>query len=267
MTPLQWLDGRLVDEDDPTLASSADAGHASDPSCYTSARVTAGRALHPDHHARRLQRDARAIGLGEFDPSLVVHACRDLGRAVFADGTGIVRIEARRGSGGEGVSLHATARQIGVERDRWSALTAPIVHHGPRTFAGAKLMHCGLYEEARAIAANAGVDETLLFDEAGRLVEGARTNLLIVDARGRLASPDLALGAVAGVALEIVSECAPELTIAAIHPGDVANARELIALNAVRGARPITQLDGRRVGSGGPGPWVVRLDELLSDSQ
>ncbi len=265
MKTLQWLDGRLVDEDDPALASSADAGDTSAPSCYTSARVTAGRARYPDHHARRLQRDARAIGLGEFDPSLVVQACRDLGRAVFADRTGIVRIEARRG--GEGLSLHATARQIGVERDRWSAVTAPIVHHGPRTFAGAKLMHCGLYEEARAIAANAGVDETLLFDKAGRLVEGARTNLLIVDALGRLTSPDLALGAVAGVALEIVSEGAPELTIAAIHAGDVANARELIALNAVRGARPITQLDGRPVGTGGPGPWVERLDELLSDSQ
>lgn len=269
VTTPEWLDGRLLDSrsmdaSDPTFAASAPSAHSNSLSCYTTARVTAGRALHLEHHVHRLQRDARSLGLGEFDPSLISRACEELGRAVFGDESGIVRIEARRGSDPERASLHATTRPIGLEKDTWSALTAPTAHHGPLGYRGAKIMNNQLYEEARIFSAAARVDEALLFDAAGLLVEGARTNLLIVSADGRLASPDLALGAVAGIALEIVSQHVPDLTIAEIRADDVANARELIALNAVRGACPITQVDGRAICASKPGPWAERLDSLLS---
>lgn len=257
----------MIDANDPALAASARPAHADSLSCYTTARVTAGRALHAEHHLRRLQRDSRVLGLGEFDPPLISRAWEELGRAVFGGGSGIVRIEARRSAERGRASLHATTRPIGVENDMWSALTAPSAHCGPlgHRARGAKIMHDPLYEEARAFSADAGIDEALLFDTAGLLVEGARTNLLIVSADGILASPDLALGAVAGIALEIVSRRVPDLTVAKIRPADVANAREVIGLNAVRGARPITRIDGREIGGSEPGPWARRLDSLLSD--
>jgi hypothetical protein len=43
-----------------------------------------------------------------------------------------------------------------------------------------------------------------------------------------------------------------------------ATAAEIIALNAVRGALPITRLEGRPVGGGKPGPWPRRLAEALA---
>jgi hypothetical protein len=36
-------------------------------------------------------------------------------------------------------------------------------------------------------------------------------------------------------------------------------------LNAVRGARPITQVDGRWIGDSAPGPWARHLDAVLSE--
>lgn len=273
---IQWLDGRLVDESDPAVmaltarSSSAESveGDTSAISCYTTARVTAGRALHPDRHAQRLLRDAKAVGVGgtpgSFDPFLVFRAFEELGKAVFAEGSGIVRIEALASASGTGMSLLATARPIGQETDTWSAIIAPISHHGPSPLAGAKLTGQKVYEDARAASAAAGVDEALLFDANGSLVEGARTNLLIVDRRGSLATPDLALGGVAGIALEIIAESTPELEARKLSASDVADARELIAVNAVRGACSIVRLGGREIGDGKPGPWAERLNLLLA---
>lgn len=262
-----WLDGQLLDETHPVAVSIARRTPASTPSCYTAARVTAGRAHHPDHHVRRLQRDAKAIGLDTFDPFLVYRAFEELGRGTSADGTCVVRIEAMLGARGAGVSLAATSRSIGIERDTWTAITAPMSHPGPTSHSGAKLTGQRVYEDARAASNKAGVDEALLFDENTHLVEGARTNLLVVDSQGTLAVPDPALGAVAGIALEIVKERVAELEIGTFGSEELADARELIAVNAVRGARSIVELDGRRIGSGSRGPWAERLDSILADPQ
>jgi branched-subunit amino acid aminotransferase/4-amino-4-deoxychorismate lyase len=43
----------------------------------------------------------------------------------------------------------------------------------------------------------------------------------------------------------------------------LAQAAEIIALNAVRDARPITLLDGHPVGDGQAGPWAARLRAVL----
>lgn len=260
-----WLDGRLTDESDPDVAALAERSSTAEPSCYTTARVTAGRALHPDHHARRLQRDVKTLGLDPFDPFLVFRAFEELGRAVFADGIGIVRIEAQKRIGRMGVSLLATTRPIGPENKSWTAITAPMTHHGPGALLGVKLTHQKVYADARAASQASAVDEALLFDANGHLVEGAHTNLLIVDRSGSLATPDLALGAVAGIALEIIHERVAELRVATLDKSSVAKANELIAVNAVRGARPIVELDGRAIGSGAPGPMAERLDSLLAE--
>ena len=54
-----------------------------------------------------------------------------------------------------------------------------------------------------------------------------------------------------------------------MHEQDVSRetlhaARELVAVNAVRGARPITELDGRPVGNGRPGPLARQLALTLA---
>ena len=110
------------------------------------------------------------------------------------------------------------------------------------------------------------IDEAILIDSARHLVEGARTNLFCVLTDGTLATPPIDSGAVAGIARAVCLERIPEISERLVSIGDLERGRELIAVNAVRGAKPITALDGKPVGKGAPGPWSERLaDALASD--
>jgi len=160
--------------------------------------------------------------------------------------------------------LVATSRAIGPEPESWRAVSAPLPHPGPSNAPGAKLTHRAFLERSQAFSAEQGVDETVLFDARGWLVEGSRSNLLVVDADGALSTPDPTLGAVAGIALEVCRERIPEIGVAEIDLARIRRARELIAVNAVRGAVPIRSLDAAPLGAPEPGPVARRLAAALA---
>lgn len=229
---------------------------------YTSARVSGGVARHGERHARRLVRDAAALALGTIDPGRCLEAFARLGVASFGAGAGIVRLQASRDGDGR-ARLVGVTRALGPARDAFVAVDACFAHPGPAPWGGAKVTGHLHHVLARDAATRAGADEALLFDVAGRLVEGARTNLVALLADGTLATPPAARGGVAGVALAIVREREPALVERDLGRDDVATARELVALNAVRGAIAIVRLDGAPVGDGAPGPCARRLAALL----
>jgi len=255
-----WLGGRLVPA--AQLASPTRGDGSVEHGCYTTARVRDGVARHAEAHASRLARDTHALGLEPVASEIVLELFSTLGRHAFGEGEGVIRVEAR--ATGRAAQLRGIPRALGPDQATWSACTATFPHRGPSPSPGAKLLDDPLYERARALAGSEGVDEVLLLDRSGRLVEGARSNLLVADAGGRLYALDLALGAVAGIALEAIREAVPELGTRDIHAEQLGALREIIAVNAVRGARAIVSLDDRPVGSGEPGPWADRLDELLA---
>ncbi|MBW2272763.1 MAG: aminotransferase class IV [Deltaproteobacteria bacterium] len=256
-----WLDGRLVPAGEAPAAG--DPRQARDPGCYTTARVRAGTARHAAAHARRLARDALALGIGEIPADTLPELFSTLGRHAFGAGEGVIRVEARAGAGGA-AQLRGVPRDLGPGQATWTACIAPFPHGGPSPWPGAKLLGEELYERARALAQREEVDEVLLLDDAGSLVEGARSNLLVIDAEGQLWTPDLTLGAVAGIALAAIRGGFPELRTRKLRGERLGELREIIAVNAVRGARAIVSLDGHRVGTGEPGSWARQLDDFLS---
>jgi branched-subunit amino acid aminotransferase/4-amino-4-deoxychorismate lyase len=210
----------------------------------------------------RLVRDAAALGLGRLDPGAVAAAMLEAGRADFGpNGEGVVRLEARRGP----VLVPAT-RPLGPEPERWRAIVAGAVHPGPGPILGAKRTGVAELAKAREEARVAGVDETLLFDAAHRLVEGARTNLLVARADGRLCMPPLTRGAVRGVAQDIVLAAGVPIEEQDLSRQDCAAAREIVATNSVRGAHPIIAVDGVPVGGGEPGPLYAALAAALEQA-
>lgn len=260
---LAWRDGVLLDSANPER-ETADAAREQ-PRCYTTLRVADGRGRHVREHAVRLARDARALGLGSVDPACVEDACAQLGRTAFGDGSGVVRIEAQPAAGND-ACLYATARAIGNEPASWSAITTIEPHPGPSAYPGAKLAQQSFLDRAREATLLADANEALLFNDDGLLVEGSRTNILVVDGEGTLKTPSLELGAVAGVALGIVRKNWPDIAFAAIQRQELLEAREVIAINALRGARPITQLDDRGMGALSANTWATRIDELLANT-
>lgn len=227
--------------------------------CYTTARYQAGRIWLAERVAARLVRDARALGLGVHDAGDVRDRLVALGRASFGDGAGVVRLEAR--AGGE---LVASTRPLGPEPETWRAVAARVVHPGAGPAPGAKRAGVAELAAARAEAEAAGADEALLFDAAGRLVEGAHSNLALATADGAWVVPPAARGAVRGVALEAALAAGVALVECDVSRAECLAAREIVATNAVRGARAIVMLDAAPVGSGRPGPLAAALAAALA---
>jgi len=216
----------------------------------------------PRRHVDRLQRDAPRLGLAAPEAEQILEAFRRLGRAVFADREGIVRLDVRPAPDGR-ARLVGRARGLGDTPAAWRAVVAPFVHSGCGAHAGIKLTEHACWSRGRAHATEHGVDEVLLADGAGDLVEGARSALLVVDEAGTLAYPDPALGGVASIGLAVLTDRVPELAACRIPVGSLSAAREVMAVNAVRGVRAVVAVDGRAVADGAPGPVARRLAAIF----
>ncbi len=257
-----WVDGSLRPAD-AAVVRADDSAFSEARGCYTSVRIRAGVPRFAERHVRRLQRDAHALGLPPVDPHLLQRALGDLAQAAFFGGEGVVRLQLSRD--GEG-ALHVVGvpRGLGDDPPVWRAVTAPFPHPGPLLARGHKLTHRLLQALAADAARAAHADEALLFDARGHLVEGARTNVVALDADGELCTPPLERGAVAGIALEVASERLPALLRRDLSRRDLRAARGVAVINAVRGARALVALDGAPLGAEG-GALAARLAAVLDD--
>ena len=235
---------------------------------YTTARVTRGRVERVERHAGRLRRDAARLGLPQPERVEIERVFLEAAEQAFGRGQGIVRVEWSH-LPGEPPELTVITRPLGDRGDRWRAATSEAIHPGPGERANTKHVDVEAYDRGRAEVHQGHVDEVLLFDESGLLVEGCHSNLLVVTGSGDVMTPDLALGGVEGLGLSIVRENHPEIGSARLRRADLDAARELMSVNAIRGVVPIVELDGRRVGhgngegEGAPGPWARKLGAPL----
>lgn len=216
-----------------------------------------------ERHLARLARDATALGMTPPESDELRAAFTRVARESRAPDA-IARVALIPTDRGR-ARIEASLRELTkVARERgWSAIRADVLHPGPRAASQAKTCARETWDAALAAARAAGADEALLFDAAGRLVEGARSNFCYVTGDGELATPPLARGAVAGIARAIALERVPELSERDLARSELGSLRELVALNAVRGAVAITQIDGRAVATGAPGELARRLAREL----
>jgi len=257
-----WIDGRLLAPGGPVLEaddSAILAGHA----CNTSALVGDGEARWAAGHVARLRRDAAALALPIPDSILVLQAFSELGHAAFGTGPGVVRLQVSQAADGA-VRLLGTARPLGSNRLHWRAGTLSTAHPGPGPWPGVKRAGDPHLAAARAACNARGLDEVLLVDREGYLIEGSRSSLVFFDSDGELVTPDPGRGGVRSIARDILFETLPELRRRNVPIGALRSAREVVAVNAVRGARPIRELDGCALGTASGGSLGDRLAEVLN---
>jgi len=107
-----------------------------------------------------------------------------------------------------------------------------------------------------------GGDDAILVTSAGEVAEGATSNVFAVT-QGRLCTPHLHAGLLAGITRQVVCELAAEIGHPAhactVHPNALCGASEVFLTSSVRGIMPVTSIDGTVVGGGGVGPVTTAL--------
>ncbi|MEJ6785450.1 aminotransferase class IV [Aminobacter sp. Piv2-1] len=108
----------------------------------------------------------------------------------------------------------------------------------------------------------------VLSDRDGNVTEGAGFNVFTVRG-GTLATPDH--GVFEGMTRRTVIEMAAEIGLAcALRPvsaGELRDADEIFITSTAGGIMPVTEIDGRILGNGRPGPVTQRIHDLYWDRQ
>jgi len=272
---LAYVDGNFCPEPEASVPLS-DRGFLYGDAAFETLRTYSGVPFLLDRHLVRLYGSCEELGItprenrGELT-AIIGQLVGDLG----AGGDVYLRIAVTRGSayGAWPKNLPRHGRTVAVAR--------PLIPHPPELYTrGLSLATSPLrraefsplaahktasYLEsilARGAAAEAGADEALILNSAGRVVELACANVFAV-ACGRLFTPVLEDGALPGVTRAFVLEVAKGLNVP-VHcgplvPEALSDADEAFATNSLIGICPVRQLDGSRVGAEVPGPVTARL--------
>jgi branched-chain amino acid aminotransferase group I len=274
MTEVVYLNGKLMPASEARV-SPFDYGFLLGFGLFETMRAYNGHVFRLDRHLARLMRSAEALGiasrLGNFD---LAEACYQV---LEANGLGDARIRLTISAGeGDivpnldtcyGVTVFIVARKLEplaeavYERGYRVALStirrnsrSPISQHKSTSWLENVL--------ARSAARAAGADDALLLNERGMVAECSASNIFVVH-NGVLRTPTTESGALPGVTREVVLELAEAMglgcVITDIELGELLRADEAFVTSSIIEVMPLTQVDGRNIGDGNPGPMTKRL--------
>ncbi len=267
-----YLNGELVQQEAATV-SALDRGLLYGYGLFETMRSYGGRVFRLEEHYQRLREGAARLAM---DAPLTRRELSDavevvLQRNELSDAR--VRLMLTAGAEGAAGSVILLAREVTeyprqLYRRGMSALVTSMRRNETSFLSGVKSLNYLDNVLAREEARRQGADEAILLNTRGFVVEGSASNVFLV-LDGRLVTPNLSSGCLAGITRQAVLELAAEFGLEAIET-DVelsafAVASEAFLTGSVMEVMPLTRLDGRPVGSGRPGPVTGRLGRLYRE--
>lgn len=264
--PLVWLDGRLLPLDEARI-SPLDRGFLFGDGVYEVLPVFGGRAYRLDAHLERLDRSLREIRMPPpLDRAGWLAA---FGRLVHGNGGGdlLLYVQVTRGAEAERshVPRPGTAPTIFACVSPLPVQPAAVIERGTQavTAEDQRWARCDIKTISllgnvlhRWQAADAGASETVLVRD-GWLTEGSTSSAHVVRG-GRILTPPqtnaILPGTTRGVLLELAARAGIPSERRPVSAAELHSADELMIASAGGGIRAVTQLDGRPVGDGRPGP-------------
>jgi branched-chain amino acid aminotransferase len=149
--------------------------------------------------------------------------------------------------------------------------TSSFTHHHPNiTMCGAKAVcNYAISILANQEAAHDGYEEAMLLDPQGYICQGSGENVFIVR-DGKLHTPDLSGGALAGITRDTIMTFAQELGIPVqerrITRDEIYVADEAFFTGTAAEVTPIREFDHRPIGDGTRGPITAKLQALFFDT-
>jgi len=275
-----YLQGKIIPAVEARISVWA-GGFVYGDGIYTTLRLYQGRALDLAAHHRRLIIQAEEIDLplklGQEDLAASIEEL--VSRNGFQDRDGRMRITVTRGgtfdhpvpvTGFETLepTVLITLANINPDLPRWQAEGIATVCLDPAFSRGnfPELKTLNALPGLRALrqAMKSGCQEAILTGPKGELLEGAVSNLFLVQG-GALATPAVGAGFLAGRTRERVLGIAAQKGIDAaerdLKTADLSTADEIFVASSVREILPVVLVDAVKVGQGKPGPVTRAIQE------
>ncbi|MFD4399379.1 aminotransferase class IV [Kitasatospora sp. NPDC058478] len=250
-----WVNGALVDSADAAV-SVLDHGLTTGDGVFETLKATDGRAFAITRHLDRLTRSARGLGLPDPDHDLVREACAQvlaanpapLGRLRVTYTGGTSPLGSERGTAGP--TLVVALGAINRRPDETAAAVVPWRRNEHSAVAGLKTTSYAENVVALAAAHRAGASEALFANTVGLLCEGTGSNVFVV-LGGRLLTPTLASGCLAGITRQLVVDwCGAEETDLPLNA--LQDADEVFLTSTTRDVQAVTRVDDRELPGIGP---------------
>ena len=164
------------------------------------------------------------------------------------------------------VSVFLQALDPALERDQRDGLRLKVMHSefARGNFPDLKTLNYLTTIMAMRTARAAGCAEALLVDDRGRVLEGATSNVFMINGN-RLDTPPLELGLLAGrtraLLLEIAADSGLDCRETPFTVDDLAEADEVFICGSVKEVTPVVGLGDRPIAGGRPGRRTRQLHE------
>jgi branched-chain amino acid aminotransferase len=272
------INGRLVHRDEAGVSPFDSVVQGGD-GVWEGLRVYNGRIFRLDEHLARLEHSARALAFAEIPAreKIVEEIKRTLAANQMRDGVHI-RLTLTRGvkvtsgmdprlnQAGPTLIVLAEFKPPVYDKGGIRLVTTAYRRPGPDVL-DPKIHHSNLINSILAkIQANAaGVDDALMLDGRGFVAETNATHVFMAEG-GVLMTPTTAAcpeGITRSVVLELCKANAIPCVERDISLAEFYRAEEAFCTGTMGELAPITEIDGRPIGSGQGGPLYSRLTELF----
>ena len=256
-----WING-VLHPDDQAQISVFDHAVVTGDGVFEAIKVTGGVPFAVSRHLARLARSASVMGLPEPDTDWIKAGVLELLDAAGRPATARVRITltggisplgSQRGAGPGSVIL--ALGDLGGSQEPCAVVTFPWPRSERGVLAGVKTTSYAENVLALRYAAERGAAEAIFANLAGNLCEGTGSNVFVV-AGGRLSTPPLSSGCLAGVTRALLIEWAgaveEDLPVTALAAAD-----EAFLAGTTRDVQPIRQVDGAALAAA-PGPVTAK---------
>lgn len=277
MSEIVYLNGVLIPCSQASI-SVMDYGFLYGFGLFETMRAYGGQVFRLDSHLARLERSAEILGLpvrvselkGAVTDTIEANKLRDAR----------VRIAVSIGEGGMVPDAAACDRPTvlilaehyqpyheSVYQKGFKAVVSSIRRNSQSPLSRLKSANYLESILARQEARAAGVDEALCLNEKGLVAEASMSNIFLVN-DGILQTPREVDGVLPGITRQVVLELAAGLSIGVSQQGirleEVLGAEEIFLTNSLIEVMPLTEIGGKPVSSGKPGPVTQRLREGYS---
>jgi branched-chain amino acid aminotransferase len=262
-----WLDGQLVPTGQPALRVD-DHGFIAGDGVFETMKVVDGRPFALTRHLRRLQRSAAGLDLPvDLDAvhagidAVLAGSPRGLARLRVTVSAGPAPLSSERGqlpptvlvavSPAEPPAPVADVVVVPFTRNERSAVA------GFKTTSYADNVMALRYAQARRGT------EAVLANTRGELCEGTGSNVFVAR-QGRLVTPPLSSGCLAGVTRELLIEWLGDVLELPLPVAALFDCDEVFLASSLRDVQPVRSVDGQPVAEGRPGPLTMRAAEVFA---